>query len=193
MRGVSDYWTQKAKKEGYPARSVYKLREINEKFSVLPRKGTVLDLGASPGSWTRFILRGGHCAVVAADLEPLAIEPHENLSFYKGDFTHEETLALIRAKGPYNALVSDAAPATTGNRTVDSSRSEALARHVLEISRRMLIADGACVIKIFQGDEQRRIMEEMKGIFALVKAFKPRATRSESFETYLVGLHKKHI
>jgi 23S rRNA (uridine2552-2'-O)-methyltransferase len=192
MREISDHWTRKAKKEGYPARSVYKLKEIEEKFHILPREGLVLDLGAAPGSWTRFILRlrGGRCKVVAVDLSPLAIAEEDGLVFYRGDMTEDVTLAFLEGRGPYDAVISDAAPSTTGNRAVDTARSEALADQVLEIARKTLKAGGACVVKIFQGGEQKRIMDDMKKVFASVKAFKPKATRSESFETYFIGQNK---
>ncbi|MDR1932614.1 MAG: RlmE family RNA methyltransferase [Spirochaetales bacterium] len=193
MREISDHWTQRAKKEGYPARSVYKLKEIEEKFHVLPRQGRVLDVGASPGSWTQFILRlsGGRCEVVAVDLSPLnAGTPQDNLTFFQGDITQAATIAFLESRRPYDALLSDAAPATTGNRAVDTARSEALVEQVLDIARKTLKPGGACVVKIFQGGGQKRIMDDMKRIFASVKAFKPRATRSESFETYFIGQNK---
>jgi 23S rRNA (uridine2552-2'-O)-methyltransferase len=191
MREIFDYWAQKAKKEGYPARSVYKLKEIEEKFSVLPRQGIVLDVGASPGSWTQFVLGrgGGRLRVVAVDLAPLAHTP-DNLIFYQGDITEEAALSFLEKNGPYDLILSDAAPSTTGSRTVDTSRSEALAEQVLAISRAMLKAGGACVVKIFQGGGEARFRASMKKIFASVKAFKPRATRGESFEIYLIGRNK---
>jgi 23S rRNA (uridine2552-2'-O)-methyltransferase len=194
MREVRDYWAQKAKKEGYPARSVYKLQEIDEKFGVLPRQGLILDVGASPGSWSRFVLRpgGGRRRVVAVDLAPLAPgKLPEGLVFYRGDITEEATLSFLEKNGPYDAVLSDAAPSTTGNRVVDGSRSQALAEQVLRISLAALRAGGSCVIKIFQGDGSDLVREAMKEIFASVKSFKPRAARSESFETYLIGRNKK--
>ncbi|MDR3200893.1 MAG: RlmE family RNA methyltransferase [Spirochaetales bacterium] len=191
MREISDHWTQKAKKEGYPARSVYKLKEIEEKFHILPRQGCVLDLGAAPGSWTRFVLRSSGLSVVAVDLSPLNLGAlPENLVFYQGDMTEPAALAFLESRGPYDAVLSDAAPSTTGNRAVDTARSEALVRQVLEIARKTLRAGGSCVVKIFQGGGQKLIMDEMKKDFASVKAFKPKATRSESFETYFIGQNK---
>jgi 23S rRNA (uridine2552-2'-O)-methyltransferase len=193
MREISDHWTQRAKKEGYPARSVYKLKEIEEKFGVLPRRGLVLDLGASPGSWTLFVLRhsGGRCAVVAADIAPLNLRPvPEGLVFHQGDICEPSLRRVLETEGPYDTLLSDAAPATTGNRAVDTARSEALVEEVLKIAREMLKPGGSCVVKIFQGGEQKRIMDGMKQIFAMVKAFKPKACRSESFETYFIGQNK---
>jgi 23S rRNA (uridine2552-2'-O)-methyltransferase len=193
MREISDFWTRKAKREGYPARSVYKLKEIEEKFGVLPGRGRVLDLGASPGSWTLFVLRhsGGRCNVVAADLSPLGLRPvPEGLAFHQGDITESSLRSILEKEGPYDTLISDAAPATTGNRTVDTARSEALVEEVLKIARGMLKPGGSCVVKIFQGSDQKRIMDSMKKIFTAVKAFKPKACRSESFETYFIGQNK---
>ncbi|MDR1625364.1 MAG: RlmE family RNA methyltransferase [Spirochaetia bacterium] len=193
MREISDHWARKAKQEGYPARSVYKLKEIEEKFGVLPQRGLVLDLGASPGSWTLFVLRHreGRCAVVAADLAPLDLRPApEGLVFHQGDICESSLRLMLETEGPYDTLLSDAAPSTTGNRTVDTARSEALVGEVLEIARGALKPGGACVVKIFQGSGQKRIMDGMKKIFATVKAFKPKACRSESFETYFIGQNK---
>jgi 23S rRNA (uridine2552-2'-O)-methyltransferase len=97
----------------------------------------------------------------------------------------------LEKNGPYDLVLSDAAPSTTGNRTVDSSRSQVLVEQVLRISRAMLRAGGSCVVKIFQGEGTDSVRQAMKEIFASVKAFKPKATRSESFETYLIGRNKK--
>ena len=193
MREITDHWARKAKTEGYPARSVYKLKEIQEKFAVIPRRGRVLDLGAAPGSWSLFVLRlcGTGCRVIAADLEPLAISAQPELVFFQGDIFAEELLCRLEAEGPYDALLCDAAPATTGNRAVDSSRSEALVEQALVIAARMLKPGGACVVKLFQGGGEKRIREEMKNSFTAVKAFKPKATRSVSFETFFIGQGKK--
>jgi 23S rRNA (uridine2552-2'-O)-methyltransferase len=193
MREIFDHWARKAKAEGYPARSVYKLKEIDEKFGVIPRRGRILDLGAAPGSWSLFVLRlrGADCRVVAADLQPLAIPARPELVFYQGDIFSQETLSLLESEGPYDAVFCDAAPATTGNRTVDASRSEALVEQALAIAARTLRPGGACVVKIFQGSGERRIREEMKNSFASVKTFKPKATRGASFETYFIGQGKK--
>jgi 23S rRNA (uridine2552-2'-O)-methyltransferase len=191
MREISDHWTQKAKKEGYPARSVYKLKEIEEKFGVLPRQGLVLDLGASPGSWTLFVLRRSGCGVVAADLSPLGLRPlPKGLVFHQGDICEASLRSALEKEGPYDALISDAAPSTTGNRTVDTARSETLAEEIIGIAQSLLKPGGHCVIKIFQGSGQKRVMDSMKKIFTAVKAFKPKACRSESFETYFIGQNK---
>lgn len=195
MRERADHWTLKAKKEGYPARSVYKLKEIHEKFGVLPRGGTILDVGAAPGSWTLFALKllGGRGRVVAVDLQPLGIGSHpDNLVFLRGDITDAGTVEFLAGRGPYDAVISDAAPSTTGNRTVDTARSELLVEQVLALAEKLLKSGGSCVVKIFQGTDQKRLLDAMRNLFASAKAFKPQATRSESFETYFIGLGKKN-
>ena len=124
-----DFWSQKAFSEGYPARSVYKLKEIDEKFGMIKKNYTVLDLGSAPGSWTTFLLRqmDGSGKVVSCDLNPLSkIVKGENLLFIQGDLNAPEIRKQIKENGPYDLVVCDAAPKTTGNRTVDTARSEQL-------------------------------------------------------------------
>lgn len=194
MRDRLDHWSLRAKKEGYPARSVYKLKEIQEKFSVIPKEGRILDVGASPGSWTLFVLRclKGRGRVVAVDLKPLDAGVHpENLTFRQGDVTDAETIAFLEENGPYDAVVSDAAPSTTGNRTVDTARSEAIVEEVIRLAERLLRPGGSCVVKIFQGTDQKRLLDSMRRLFSSCRAFKPQACRSESFETYFVGTGRK--
>ncbi len=194
MREIIDHWTLRARREGYPARSVYKLKEIDEKFGVLPPGGRILDLGASPGSWSLFALRkmGARGRVTAVDLNPLAAGgAAENLDFIRGDMTSPQILDALDRAGPFDAVLSDAAPATTGNRTLDTARSELLVEGAIRIARRALRPGGALVVKIFQGTGRESLLRDMREIFDTARAFKPRATRSESFETYFVGLGKK--
>lgn len=189
-----DYWSRKAFSEGYPARSVYKLKEIDEKFSMIKKHFSILDLGAAPGSWTTYILRklDGKGRLVSVDLSPLASGVKgENLTFFQGDLYDENIRNEVFRLGPYNLVVSDAAPATTGNRTVDTARSEGLVELVLFYGEEVLVPGGNFVVKIFQGGGEQLIMKKMRNVFSSVKAFKPEACRQESFETYLIGIGKK--
>lgn len=189
-----DYWSQKAFSEGYPARSVYKLKEIDEKFTMIKKNFTVLDLGAAPGSWTTFLLRKmeGSGKVVSCDLNPLAKDVKgDNLIFLQGDLNAPEIRNQIKALGPYNLVVCDAAPKTTGNRTVDTARSEQLVEMAVWYATTMLKAGGNFAVKIFQNGDQQRILKSMREIFTSAKGFKPEACRAESFETYLIGIQKK--
>lgn len=189
-----DYWSQKAFSEGYPARSVYKLKEIDEKFGMIKKNYTVLDLGAAPGSWTVFLLRklDNTGKVVSCDLNPLAKSVKgDNFTFLQGDLNAAEIRQKIRELGPYDLVVCDAAPKTTGNRTVDTARSEQLVEMAIWYAQAMLKSGGNFAVKIFQNGDQQRLLKSMREIFTTAKGFKPEACRSESFETYLIGVNKK--
>lgn len=191
MKEIRDYYAQRARKEGYPARSVYKLMEIDEKFHVLPKGGTVLDVGAAPGSWSLFAARrvGGRGRVLGVDLKPVQL-PNipANLSFLTGDVF--STVGLAEA-GPFDAVISDAAPATTGNRLVDAGRSYSLNEGIIDLAAELLKDGGNLVVKVFQGGDEGNLLTTIRERFAKAKAFKPKASRDESFEIFLVGLGKK--
>lgn len=185
-----DFWAQKAKKEGYPARSVYKLQEIDEKFRLFRKGIRVLDIGAAPGSWSLWVLKklAGSGFLSAVDLSPLGMKPpFDNFMFIQGDLYDASVREALVAKGPYNLVISDAAPATTGNRLVDQGASESIVEAVIEYGLGALAPGGALVAKIFQGGAERELIDRLKTSFAQARAFKPQACRSESFETYLVA------
>ena len=189
-----DYWSKKAFSEGYPARSVYKLAEIDEKFGFIKKGSVVLDLGSAPGSWTTFLLRklDGAGKVVSCDLNPLSNSVHgENLVFFQGDLNAKEIREKIKAEGPYDLVVCDAAPLTTGNKLVDTARSEGLVEMAIWYAEAMLKQGGNFAVKIFQSGAQGELLKKMREIFESAKGFKPEACRKESFETYLIGLKKK--
>ena len=189
-----DFWSQKAFREGYPARSVYKLQEIDQKFSLLKKSSVVLDLGAAPGSWTTWLLRnmGENGKVVSCDLNPLSKDvKSDRLVFVQGDLQAKEILERIKAEGPFDLVVCDAAPKTTGNRTVDTLSSKGLVEMAIYYAQIMLKEGGNFCVKIFQNGDQQKLLMKMREIFTQAKGFKPEACRSESFETYLVGLGKK--
>lgn len=185
-----DFWTLKAKKEGYPARSVYKLAEIEGKFRLLKKGSRILDIGAAPGSWSLWVLRhlAGTGFLVAVDLQSLSIQaPFANFRSIRGDLYAPEVKAEVLGLGPYDLLLSDAAPATTGNRLVDQVASEAIVEAVIGYAREALSPRGSLVAKIFQGGSERGLIDRLKENFAAARAFKPQACRAESFETYLVA------
>ncbi len=191
-----DFWSQKAFKEGYPARSVYKLEEIDKKFGMLKNSCTVLDLGSAPGSWTTWLLRNikDNGKVVSVDLNPLAKSvKSDKLVFFQGDLLSEEIRTKIKENGPYDLVVCDAAPLTTGNKTIDTARSSALVEMAIWYAGEMLKTGGNFCVKIFQNGNQQKELQKMKEIFESSKGFKPEACRMTSFETYLIGLNKKNI
>ncbi|MDR0465692.1 MAG: RlmE family RNA methyltransferase [Treponema sp.] len=208
-----DYWQLKARNEGYPARSVYKLMEIDEKFSILKKQRNsassslrVLDIGAAPGSWSLFALRkfseGNNSwlkngFLAASDLLPLSREfdkglfDGDNFFFIQGDVTADDVRKALLSKGPYSVIISDAAPNTTGNHMVDSARSLELAEIVIMYAESALVPGGNLALKVFQGSGVDAVLKKMKMLFETVKSFKPQACRGESVETYYVGLGKK--
>lgn len=189
-----DFWSKKAFAENYPARSVYKLAEIDEKFHLIKQNSVVLDLGSAPGSWTLFLLRtlGGGGKVVSCDLNPLEKSVSaENLIFFQGDLNSKEIREKIRAEGLFDVVVCDAAPPTTGNRTVDTARSESLVEMAIWYAEHMLKPGGHFAAKIFQSGAEQKLLLKMRQIFSSARAFKPKACRKESFETYLIGMQKR--
>jgi 23S rRNA (uridine2552-2'-O)-methyltransferase len=190
-RSTPDHFTLRAKKEGYPARSVYKLEELNIKFRLFGNDSKILDIGAAPGSWSMYCLRklGKNGFLAAIDLQDLTIKKDDKrLFFIKGDFFDKKNLTALLEKGPYKAVISDAAPSTTGNRTVDTGRSFSLAAGIIEIADKMLAPGGNLAIKIFQGGDEKELVGMLANSFKTAKVFKPKACRKESFETYIVGL-----
>lgn len=190
MRDKPDHYTLRAKKEGYPARSVYKLEEIQRKYNLITPGMNVLDLGAAPGSWSLFVLKelGGRGSVTAVDLCPLnALAGCGEALPIRGDFTDPEIRERIAERGPYDCILSDAAPATTGNRTVDTGRSYTLAAGILDIVSGMLRPGGSSAIKLFQGGDERELVERMRKMFDSARQMKPKASRKESFEVFLIG------
>lgn len=194
-RDKADSYTLKARKGGYPARSVYKLEEINKVHRLIKPGDTILDVGAAPGSWTLFTHRElikGKGKIVSVDLNPLNLDPvPPTVISFVGDAFSKEIRAKLVEEGPYDTIISDAAPMTTGNRTVDTTRSEWLAENVVFLAEEQLRVHGNLVIKIFQGGGQEDILKKMRTMFTKAKAFKPKACRDDSFEIYLIGMDKK--
>jgi 23S rRNA (uridine2552-2'-O)-methyltransferase len=194
-RNTADSYTLRARKEGYPARSVYKLEEIQKQFAIIKKGDTVLDVGAAPGSWTLFtnnVLLKGVGKIVAVDLNPLSINPipHTVIS-YVGDAFGNEIRPKLIEHGPYDAIISDAAPLTTGNRGVDTARSEHLAEQVILLGAEHLKTGGNLVVKLFQGGGEQELMKRIRTLFTRAKIVKPKACRDDSFEIYLVGVGRK--
>ena len=189
-RTQPDHYADLARKEGYPARSVYKLKEIQEKFHILRKGGRVLDIGSSPGSWSMYARRtvGPSGSVVAVDLNDASIAGDvEGYTFILGNAFETPVREELRELGPYDAVLSDAAPKTTGNRIVDTARSAELVEEAIDLAADTLKPGGNLVIKIFQGGDERDLLSRLKPMFQSARFFKPKASRSESFETFLVA------
>jgi len=193
MKRAADYYSKLARLKEFPARSVFKLEEIQDRFGLLKAGQKVLDLGAAPGSWSQFCLQrlGRKGALVGVDLEPVSfkVPPGPKYRFLQGDIFSSEITSLLRELGPYNLVLSDAAPRTSGSGLVDAQGSLEIARQAVEIAAKTLKPGGALVVKVFQGGEEGQLLRRMKSLFRRVRAFKPEASRNKSRETYFLGLY----
>jgi len=188
-----DHYTRRAKKENFPARSVYKLEEIQQKFQLIKAGDAVLDLGCAPGSWLLYAARltGERGRVVGVDLSPLQQQMPANVRVLTGDVLEPDPELLVALGTGFNVVLSDMAPATTGNRIVDTARSFNLCRAALSIAQHLLLPDGAFVCKIFQGDDFKQFADLVKTLFSKQKIFKPQSSRKASREIFIIGMGKK--
>ena len=187
----ADHWTRRARRLGYPARSIFKLEEIQRKWRLLRPGKPVLDVGAAPGGWTLYALRslGRGAAVSAVDIKPLSIQaPKETvLRFFQGDVFSDEAAAFLGDAAPFGCILSDAAPSTSGSRVVDCRRSFDLVMRVVSLAEDYLETGGSTVVKVFQGGDEAEVRRRMESVFGEVRVFKPRAVRSGSMEIYMIG------
>ena len=184
-----DVYSRRARRSGYVARSVYKLQEIQRRYGVLASGMHVLDLGAAPGSWSQLSLTliGGGGRVTAVDRRPLKWSA-PNLQIISGDLEDPETIEHIRRAGPFDAILSDSAPDTSGNRLVDCARSANLVEIGLELSHQLLHTGGNLVAKLFQGSDTERLQQLFAKRFRRTHRLKPAASNARSCEIYLIGL-----
>lgn len=189
---MQDHYGIKAKKMGYPARSIFKLQEIMEKFPLVPKNAKILDVGAAPGSFSMYLLERlkGHGSVVAVDLAKTVEVPkkYTNFTYICGDIYDEQIQSKLLELGPYDVVISDAAPATTGQKELDALKSISLAEAVLFVAEKTLKTNGNFMVKVFQGAGEAEYLNMVRRQFQKVKGFKPQASRKESFETFFIGL-----
>lgn len=186
----NDAWSRKAAKEGFRARSVYKLMELDERFHLLKQGQTVLDLAAAPGSWLQYASKriGPKGLAIGFDLQPIK-SIADNVRTFEQDITQPEKIdSLLEAEHlPAIGLVlSDIAPSTSGIRDVDQWRSIELNQAVLAIAERWLKPGGFCVLKVFRGADFDGFLREVKAQWKDVRIATPRASRDRSKEVYLV-------
>jgi 23S rRNA (uridine2552-2'-O)-methyltransferase len=190
----ADHFTVAAKQQGYPARSVFKLEEIDRRIRLLKPGMHVLDLGAAPGSWMLYTAQkiGKNGKLLAVDLSEITVPIPANTTFVQGDALSLENEALAMY-GPYDLVLSDMAPNTTGNRLGDQTRSFELFMRALAVAEKLLKPGGAFVGKIFMGEDFALAKKDVKRVFDEERAFKPEGTRASSYELFLVGLGRKTV
>jgi 23S rRNA (uridine2552-2'-O)-methyltransferase len=188
-----DHYTQRAKKERFPARSVYKLQEIQKKYNIIKKGDNVLDLGCAPGSWLLYSanLTGNMGQVIGIDLLPVTVTVPPNVRVYTNDILLMDDDFFKSLGTNYNVVISDMAPSTTGNKFVDSARSFDLCTTALSIAQMTLTTGGSFVCKIFQGEDFKTFTDSVHSVFKNYKIYKPKSSRKTSKEIYVIGFGKK--
>lgn len=189
---VKDRFYHKAKEEGFAARSVYKLQELDQKCKFVRAGQTVVDLGCAPGSWSQWLSQklGPSGQVIGFDLTAVNLRL-PNATFYQADLLRtnvHEFLIEHQHPCPVDGVVSDMAPKTTGIRDVDQARSLELCQMALTTAEQILKPGGYFVCKIFQSNDFDQFRNELKKKFAKIDVLKPESTRTRSYEIFLVGL-----
>lgn len=189
-RQHSDPYVRQAQQDGFRSRAAYKLLEIQEKDRILGPGMRVVDLGAAPGSWSQIAARltGSQGRVIALDL--LDMEPLDGVRVLKGDFREPEVLEAVRAElggASLDLLLSDMAPNITGTSAVDLPRTIYLLELALDLARETLKPGGGLVVKAFQGEGFDGFLRSLRAEFAQVASRKPKSSRPESREIYLVA------
>lgn len=194
MRKVRDYYYKKAKKDKYPARSIYKLEEIQQKYRFLRRGDSVLDIGCYPGSWSVYAseIVGPKGIVVGVDLQEVETTARPDgapIHWLCQDVTEPELIIRVRKIRPaFRVIISDIAPKTTGNRWTDHQQSLNLVRHAFSLTDTLLLNKGHFICKVFQGEDFPEFVDDMKKRFEMVKVVKPKSSRVESREVFVVGM-----
>ncbi|MBK8408547.1 MAG: RlmE family RNA methyltransferase [Sandaracinaceae bacterium] len=188
-RRVQDSYGRRAKADGFPARSVYKLEEIDQKVRLFRRGQRVLDLGAAPGSWTMYAATrvGLEGRVFGIDIQPhrAALPTNARIEVLDVHALQLDTL------GAFDVVISDMAPNTTGARETDMYRSYELFMTALDVADRVLVPGGHFTGKIFQGKDFPDAQKAVRERYTETKVVRPKATRDESYEVFLVGLKKR--
>ena len=182
-----DTYVRQSKVDGYRARSAYKLIEINEKFKIFKGGLTVIDIGAAPGSWSQYaskVVKNGK--IISIDLKEM--EPIDNTVQIKGDFTEDETQQKIKEFliGKSDVVMSDMAVNTTGIKNIDSIQTGELCKEAMVFSKDIISSSGFFVSKIFMGGSFNEIVQLGKKIFKEVKVFKPKSSRKDSKESFII-------
>lgn len=191
---INDEFVKRAQKEGYRARAAYKLTEIDDKDKLIKPGMIIVDLGASPGSWSQVVVQRlkGQGRVIALDL--LEMQPINGVEFIQGDFREETVLKLLEEKlnnKRVDLVIADMAPNISGIADVDQAGAAYLTELALEFSRTWLKPNGNFLVKVFIGAGFDEIVKNMRQMFDKVVTRKPKASRGRSSEVYLLGLGRK--
>jgi 23S rRNA (uridine2552-2'-O)-methyltransferase len=187
-RHAPDYFARRAKAEGKPARSIYKLEEIDKRWKLIKRGDRIIDLGCAPGSWLQYAAQrvGPAGRVWGYDLKPLSVTLPGWASAEVGDVFE---VALPGAS--YNVVLSDMAPSTMGDHKTDAARSAGLCERAFDLADHHLAVGGHVVVKLLEGGEVVDLVKRLRQTYTKVERLRPQATRKDSTEIFLIGLGKK--
>ena len=193
MKKIKDHYFHKAKRNGYVARSAYKLEEIDKKHRIIRKGNLVLDLGCCPGSWLQYASRkvGEEGEVLGVDLKPVNHSLPAHVKVLQADIFELTAKDLGMSGGMIDVILSDMAPKTTGIRATDAQRSYALNQKVLQLAEELLRPQGMLLVKAFQGAPLDGLRRTFRDTFSKVKLCKPKSSRAESVEIFLLGMDKK--
>lgn len=187
---VDDVWVQKAQKDGYRSRAIYKLAEMDDKDQLIRPGMTVIDLGSAPGGWSQLLSErlGGKGKILASDILPMDAIP--DVQFIQGDFTEDEVLQqLLDAMQGKQAdlVISDMAPNLSGMNAIDQPRAMYLVELALDLAEQVLKPGGDFLAKVFQGEGYEDYLKLLRSRFTRVVTRKPEASRARSREVYLLA------
>ncbi len=193
MKQVQDHYFKKAKREGLAARSAYKLEEIDKRRRLLRPGARVLDLGSAPGSWLQYAASviGERGLLTGVDLQPITANLPSFVRCIQGDVFQLSPADLDGGAGQFDVILSDMAPKTTGIPSADAARSADLVDRVLTLSRELLRPKGKLLVKVLQGGGFPELRKSAENLFDTVRVEKPRASRKESVELFLLGEGKR--
>ena len=192
-RNINDPYVKMAKQEGYVSRAAFKLLQIEEKFKIIKKSSSIIDLGAAPGGWLQVLsaLKKENGLIVGVDLINISISLPD-VVLIKGDFLDDEiqdNIISLLSSSP-DLIVSDMATAAVGDRGLDHIRNSELVNMVIDFAERHLKEKGSMIIKTIRGGEEAAILKKCKGMFSKVKLFKPDSSYSESAEIYIISLNR---
>lgn len=184
-----DSFYKKAKQEGYRSRAAYKLKELAGKYKLFNGVKSLLDIGAAPGGWSQVALELLSKDSIVVGVDIINIQPISNPNYYfiRGDIREDSTLKnILEIKSKFDAVISDIAPNTTGQKFVDHQNSINLIKIVVDFTKKVLKRGGSLIFKLFDGEDREELVSELKLIFKELKIIRPEATRKNSFEIYII-------
>lgn len=183
-RQKNDQFVKKAKQLGYINRAAFKLEEIEQKYKIIEHSREILELGSSPGGWTQVILNYNlKTNITCFDLLDMKMN-NQRIAFYREDFLKYNFTNL---KNKFDLVLSDVAPNTTGHQSTDHLRISQLIYEVIDRLEIILKKQGSFIFKIWKGEEEKEIIKMLKKIFDKVEYFKPKSSRQESSEIFIIS------